>query len=100
MGGGGREKESAREREAYVSFLKFLRWLHHARALEGVAKSQFPLKAVVLKRRYRVLTRFLYSWTPSCTLAGQVSGAGEALDDCVPEGAEMRSSSVERMWHT
>jgi len=41
----------------------------HARVSEGVAKSQFPLKAVVFKSGYRVLTRFLYTWTPSCTLA-------------------------------
>ena len=33
--------------------------LHHARALEGVAKSQSPLKAVAFKSRYRVLTRLL-----------------------------------------
>ena len=42
---------------------------NHARALEGVAKRQFPLKAVVFKSRYRVLTCFPYTWTPSCTLA-------------------------------
>ena len=41
----------------------------HTRALEGVAKSQFPLRAVVFKSRFRVPTRFPYTWNPSCTLA-------------------------------
>ena len=35
----------------------------HARAFEGVAKSQFPLKTVVCKSRYRVLSRIPYTWT-------------------------------------
>ena len=32
---------------------------HHARVLEGVAKSQFPYKAVVFRSGDRVLTQFL-----------------------------------------
>ena len=47
------------------------RTLHHARALEGVAKSQLPLKAVVSKVKI-AFKGALNEFTPSNTLAWQV----------------------------
>ena len=57
------------------------KWTSHARALGEVAKSPFPLKAVVFKSRYRVLTRFPYTWTPFCTLAWREDREGVEHDD-------------------
>ena len=45
------------ETEFYDTPFSSLAW-YHARALEGVAKSQFRLRAAVFKSEYHVLARF------------------------------------------
>ena len=54
--------------------------LHHAKVFEGVAKSDFILKAVVFKSQKRALARFLVNLPPPKLWRGSVFHAPRKVD--------------------